>query len=54
MIAIVGREVKNEDLPGPIRLRRYLVIESPEETAREVVEALSDNGPRTDVAVASG
>lgn len=54
LIAIVSREVMREDLPGPIRLRRHLVMESPEETAREVVEALSDNGPRTDVAVASG
>jgi TIR domain len=41
VIAIVDENVQVKDLPLPIRRRRYLLRESPEETARSVVEALA-------------
>ncbi|MCI0560908.1 MAG: toll/interleukin-1 receptor domain-containing protein [Nitrososphaera sp.] len=41
IIAVVSGNVPLEDLPAPIRSRRYLIMESPEETAREVAEALT-------------
>lgn len=41
VIAIVASEVSRQDLPEPIRLRRYVTMESPEETAKDVVEALT-------------
>ena len=44
VIAVVGRDVAVKELPEPIRERRYLVMESPQETAREVAEALTKTG----------
>lgn len=36
VIAIVAKEVQQSDLPGPIKLRRYLPMEDPWWTANEV------------------
>ena len=44
VIAVVGRDVSVKELPEPIRERRYLLMESPQETAREVAEALTKTG----------
>jgi hypothetical protein len=41
VIAIVDKNVPAKDLPLPIRRRRYLLRGNPEETARDVVEALA-------------
>lgn len=40
IIAVVDKDVLYSDLPGPIRKRRYLSKEQPEETARDVAKAL--------------
>jgi predicted nucleotide-binding protein len=40
VIAIVDKDVPAKDLPAPIRMRRYLLKEKPEETARDVAKAL--------------
>jgi hypothetical protein len=44
LIAIVDRDVPVKDLPGPIRLRRYLVKGQPKETAIGVAQALTAIG----------
>jgi hypothetical protein len=36
VIAVVNKEVGFADLPGPIRLRKYLLMEDPQQTANEV------------------
>ena len=41
VVAIVAKDVEAKDLPGPIRARHYLSMETPQETAREVAEALT-------------
>ena len=40
VIPIVAKELKAADLPGPLRSMRYIVMDSPEDAAREVVDAL--------------
>lgn len=40
VIPIVAKELKAGDLPGPLRSMRYIVMDSPEIAAREVVDAL--------------
>jgi predicted nucleotide-binding protein len=41
IIPIVAKDVNWKDLPGPIRARRFLTMESPEESAEDVKEALA-------------
>lgn len=41
VLAIVANEVAWQDLPEPIKLRRYVAMESPEETAQDIVGALT-------------
>jgi predicted nucleotide-binding protein len=41
VIAVVNKEVGFADLPGPIRLRKYLVMEDPQHTASEVYPLLA-------------
>ena len=40
IIAVVDQNVPAKDLPGPIRIRRYLPKEEARETARDVATAL--------------
>lgn len=41
IIPIVQEGILPEDIPGPIRLRRYLLKQEPSVTAEEVVRAIS-------------
>jgi len=40
-IAVVDRDLAEKDLPWPIRSRRYVLRGEPEETAREIAQALA-------------
>ena len=40
VIPIVAKGLKAGDLPGPLRSMRCIVMDSPEDAAREVVDAL--------------
>lgn len=44
VIGIVPKDLADEDLPSPIKVREHLIMESPQETAREVAEALTKTG----------
>jgi hypothetical protein len=41
IIPIVQEGISPEDIPGPIRLRRYLLKQEPSITAEEIVQAIS-------------
>ena len=41
VIPIVAKDLKAGELPGPIRSMRYIVMDNPEDTAREVVDTLT-------------
>ena len=44
LIPIVTEDVQPDDLPGPVKAVRYLKMESPEQTARRVVDAVASAG----------
>lgn len=41
VIPIVAKDLKAGELPGPIRSRRYIAMDSPEDVAKEVVDTLT-------------
>lgn len=41
VIAVVSKDVKAIELPGPIRSKKYLTRGSPEDTAKDVADALA-------------
>ncbi len=49
LIPIVSREVLEKDLPGPVRLRRYLYQDEPEKVAQQIADTLRSTA-RADVA----